>query len=105
VVRYRDRRQERPIQRSIYVGDAELANKARALIRRWRAEALTPDDLRRQQLLAMASFLARGRLRAAAAAVAADPREALEFVARMGRDDGEFQFGKRGGRPRRSGLW
>ena len=98
----------------IYVGGPELAEKARALIQRWRAEALTPEDRRRDQLLGMANVLAesrgysaraRGRLRAAAAEAAADPRKALEFVVRVRQDDGEFRFGKRPGRPSRAGLW
>ncbi len=102
------------MQRSIYVGGTELAEKARALIRRWRAEAQTPDDRRRHHLLDMANVLAasRGysarahrRLRAAAAKASADPREAWQFVVRIRRDDGEFRFGNRPGRPAKAGLW
>jgi hypothetical protein len=114
IVRYRDRRQARTVQRTIYLGDGELAEKARALIRRWRAEALTPEDRRRDQLLGMADLLAasrgyapraRRRLRAAAAEASADPREAWKFVVRVRQDDGEFRFGKRPGRPAKAGLW
>lgn len=114
VVRYRDRRGPRTLQRSIYIGGTELAEKARALIRRWRAEALTPEDRRRDHLLGMANVLAasrgysaraRARLRAAAAEAAADPRKALEFVVRVRQDDGEFRSGKRPGRPAKAGLW
>ena len=102
------------MQRTIYVGGAELAEKARALIRRWRVEALTPEDRRRDRLLDMANVLAasrgysaraRRRLRASAAEAAADPRKALEFVVRVRQDDGEFRLGKRPGRPAKSGLW
>jgi hypothetical protein len=98
----------------IYIGGAELAEKARALIRRWRAEARTPEDHRRDQLLAMANMLAesrgysaraRGRLRAAAAEASADPRKALEFVVRVRQNDGEFRLGKRPGRPSKGSLW
>jgi len=114
VVRYRDRRQGRPVQRSLYIGGAELAERARALICCWREEALTPDDRRRCQLLGMANVLAvsrgysaraRRRLRAAAAEASADPRDALRFVVGVRRDDAEFRAGKRPGRPSKSGLW
>ena len=89
VVRYCDRRGPSTVQRTIYLGASEMAERARSLISRWRAEAMTHDDRRRQQLLEMANTLAEsrgysarahGRLRAAAAEASADPRKALEFV-------------------------
>ncbi len=61
VVRYRDRRGPQRMQRSIYVGGTELAEKARALIRHWRAQALTPEDHRRGHLLEMVDVLAKSR--------------------------------------------
>ena len=98
----------------VYLGDREMAERARALIHRWRAEALTPEDHRRKQLLGMANILAqsrgysaraRRRLRAAAAEASADPLRAWQFVLRVRRDDGAYQFGRRPGRPSKAGLW
>ena len=113
-VRYREHDGEKVVQRSIYLGDAKMADRSKKLIDEWRDEALTPQDRRKNTLLDMANVLAtargysaraRSRLRAAAEDAAQDPRKALYFTLRVRDDDAAFRFGKRPGRPSQSGLW
>jgi hypothetical protein len=97
------------------LGPKVLADKARRLIKRWRAEAVSPEDRRRQELLRLNDVTAAGhgysrrarkRLRAAAERSFGDPVAELQLVVglREGGDD-EIRYGKPSGRPAKSGLW
>lgn len=114
-VRYRERVDGRLVHRAIGLGGEEiLAEMARDLILQWRAEADTPEDRRRQELLQSYEDTGRARgysgralqrLRAAAERAFGDPAAELRFAYAMQTDDPAIHFGKKTGRPARSGLW
>ena len=113
VVRYRDDVDGKRRHRAIYLGPEVFAERAKALIRRWRAEAVNPEDRRRRSLLGLFDIAAVGygysgrarhRLRAAAEETFGDAFAEWRFVLGM-RDDVEIARGKRPGRPAKSGLW
>jgi len=98
----------------VYIGSDELADRTRALIQRWRKDAVTEDQ--RHQDRVMADYLrmarARGysarasrRLEKAARKSFTDPRKALRLAIQLRRDDADIRLGKPPGRPRRSALW
>ena len=114
VVRYRQRSADGCCRRSIYIGPEELARKARELIQHWRAEAVTPEDRRRQDLLSQMDLIAslrgysgraRRRLKATAESILGDRRAELVLVMMLRGDNRRIRLGKPGGRPCKSGLW
>jgi hypothetical protein len=113
-VRYRERVNGKVRHRNIYLGDRPLARLAKALIQQWRDEATTPEERRRRQLLRLYdvtasargySKRARKRLREAAIKSLDNPTEALKFAVGLREDHPEIRYGRRPGRPARSGLW
>lgn len=114
VVRYRTRSGSRCRQKSIYLGADVLARRARKLIQCWRAEAVTPEARRRNELLGLLGLTARARnysrrarkrLNTAAEQAFGDHHAELELVYGMRSDDKELRWGKPRGRPVKSGLW
>ena len=114
VVRYRERIHGKMVQRTIYLGPEPLAMKARALIQRWRAEAITPEMRRKRDLLQLYDLTgmakgysrrARQRLRNAAVKSFDDPIAGLKFTVGLKNDDGEIRNGSPPSRPAKSGLW
>ena len=96
------------------MGDDDIADQARALIKQWRAEAVSPEDRRRQELLRLweltasargFSGRARQRVRAAALNAFGDWRAELELTHDIMDDGSRLRRGKSPGRPARSGLW
>jgi hypothetical protein len=113
VLRYRDYSGERPRQCSIHLGGAAMAERARELIHRWRAEAVSDDELRERDLMQLCRWLgiagrytgrAQRRLATKAKGVVSDPVAALAFVYSTRCDDPTVRFGKPPGRPAKSGL-
>ena len=114
VIRYRERVDGGVRHRSIYVGDELLAKLAKSLIEQWRAEAITPEQIRRTQILQLVdetaksrgySERARLRLRKTAKRCIGDRVAALRFVVGLRQDDPDIRDGRRPGRPAKSGLW
>ena len=112
VVRYRDRENGKRRYRAIYLGEETIAECARALIKQWRQQKKPPaqemheDTMRHLDVSAAAlgfSRRARKRLRAVAENAAADPRAMVRIV--FGHPDPAVQYGRRPGRPSKSGLW
>jgi hypothetical protein len=112
VVRYWDREDSKRRYRSIYLGAEPLAERARALINRWREEKITPRErihrgaLRDIDLSAAAlgySERARKRLRKSGEEAVGDTWAMVEFV--FNHPDPSVQFGHSPGRPSKSGLW
>ena len=114
VVRFRQQGVDGCCRRSIYIGPEELARLAQQLIQHWRAEAVTPEDRRRQDLLSLMDLTAslrgysgraRRRLKATAESVLGDRRAELVLVTMMRGENRRIRLGKPGGRPCKSGLW
>lgn len=114
VVRYRVHSQGRCCHKSIYLGVDALARRAWKLIQCWRAEAVPPEDRRRQELLGLLGLTAgarnysrraRKRLKTAAERAFGDHHAELQVVYGMRDDDKELRWGKPPGRPAKSGLW
>lgn len=114
VCRFREIVGERKVNRSIYLGPAPLAEMTRALIGRWRQEAISPQERRKKTLLHACGLIgssrgysrrARRRLRGAAVHSARDPIEALTFAVGLKYDDPLIRYGKPPGRHAKSGLW
>ena len=61
ICRFRERVDGRWVNRAINLGDDDVADRARALIKRWRAEAVSPEDRRRQELLHLWELTASAR--------------------------------------------
>lgn len=111
-VRYRCREDGRRRYKCIYLGDIEMARRARVLIRRWRSERLTEADRRLGRVLPLLdlsasaqgfSRRARRRLKRAATEAAQDPRQLLRIV--VAHPDPHIRAGSRAGRPAKSALW
>ncbi len=115
VVRFREWEAGRVRRKTIYVGGAALAERARALIRIWREETLTPVDRVKRDILKLAdvrgelaglSGRARKRLRAANVEGLQDPFRlcAMAFGA-FPVFDPRIRNGRLGGRPPKSAMW
>ena len=113
-VRYRERVGDRCIHRAICIDRETHADRARKLIRKWRIEAVTPEERRQRELLRLLGLTAsvRGyskrakrRLTAAIEEASKDPRDALKLVMSLRHDDDAIRFGRPPGRPAKSALW
>jgi len=102
------------VQRAIYLGDKSLADRARALIQRWREEAATPEERRRRallrswdQLAAACGYSRPGRLRVRKAGQRAlgDRVAELRLTHEIRNAYSPLRRGRRPGRPAKSGLW
>lgn len=96
----------------MYIGNEHLARLAKALIRKWRAETISPRQRERNHWLFLYdltarcrgySARARRRLRVAAVRAFDDPRAQLRLAVGLGQNDPEI-IRRRPGRPRRAGL-
>lgn len=115
MIRYRERVDGRIRQRVIYLGnDESLAEQARELIQRWRREAMSPEDLRRAELLRLhkitiacldISRRAKQRLLRQAKQTLGDRLAELAFVMSLRPDNPALWRTGRPGRPSGSGLW
>ena len=113
-LRFRYREGNRWRQRSIYLGHARMAERARSLIRRWRAEAVTDEVRRRLELLGLLDLTAsakgysrraRRRVKVSALQAFGDPLAELRLVHAVRDDERLLRSGRPPGRPAKSRLW
>lgn len=114
VVRYIGPADDGQRLRTIYLGSAEHARRVKAVIARWREEALPEDERRKRDILELVkvkttamgcSGRASRRIRAATLAALDDPRNLIAFAFGWVPPDPAARSGRRVGRPARARLW